>query len=167
MGNMVRDGKRAHRQWFGSHAGSKGRLNSSGHSCVCRSCADVSVCCSSTCHVAGLLIPWVSRSLLANLVPDMLPPWLLVNFCSYSHLFGLESWLAMCSPFWQPYISSPFFWLPEYLIPCLPWPQMTISWSVFCLPGSWHHPGTLPFSCPSCPPHYLIKLGSEDGVHGY
>lgn len=58
-------------------------LSSSGHSCVCRSSADVSVCCSSTCHVAGLLIPRVSRSLLAHLVPDMLPPWFLVNFCSF------------------------------------------------------------------------------------
>ena len=39
-----------------------------------RCCVDVSVCCSSTCHVAGLLIPRVSHSLLAHQVPDILPP---------------------------------------------------------------------------------------------
>ena len=166
MGNMVREGKRAHRQWFGSHAGSKGRLNTSGHSCVCRSCADVSVCCSSTCHVAGLLIPRVSRSLLAHQVPDMLPPWILVNFCSlFSSLWpGILTFPVF--PLLATLYFFTLFWLPEYMIPCLPWPQMTISWSVFCLPGSWHHPGTLPFSCPSFLPHYLIKLGSEVGVHG-
>ena len=93
-------------------------------------------------------------------------PWLLVNFCS---LFSsLWPGILTCHVF--PLLATLYFftlfWLPEYVIPCLPWPQMTISWSVFCLPGSWHHPGTLPFSCPRFLPHYLIKLGSEVGVHG-
>ena len=137
----------------------------SGQSCVCRSCADVCLL-QLTCHMAGLLIPRVSHSLLAHLVPDMLPPWHLVNFCS---LFS-SPWPGILTCHVFPLLANLYFftlfWLPEYLIPCLPWRQMTVSWSVFCLPGSGHHPGTLPFSCPSFPPHNLFKLGSEDGFTG-
>lgn len=76
-------------------------------------------------------------------------------FAHYPHFSGLGPhillWLLVAL-----YFFTLFWLLPGYLVPCLPWPWITVSWNVFCFPGSWHHLGTLLSSCHSLPQHYLF-----------
>lgn len=109
--NLSTDVRRLRRHWqhgqrgetgpsasrLGSLAGRKGRLNGSGHSCVCRSGADVSVCSGvPACLRLAWMLPLCSLPpLLTHLVPDELPTWLSVNFCS----FPLSLWPGILTCF--------------------------------------------------------------------
>lgn len=129
----------------GSLPGRKDHLKVSGCSCVCGSSADVSVLAAAPLRL----------SLFAHLVSRALCTWLVIKFCSLP-------WNLAWNPDPLPGLTSGNFIflhpiLPSgSLVPCLPWPRMTVSQSVFCLPGSWQHLETLLFSCHSPPQHYLF-----------
>lgn len=100
--------------------------------------------------LSWLLLLLASHSFACLPSPDALHTGLFVNF----HSLSSSLWPGILIHFLLQILATLYFFtlfwlLPGYLVLFLPWPQVTVSQSVFCLPGSWHHLGI--FSCHSFP----------------